>query len=131
MSMRRRDLLRAAAVLPAATWLAGARASEAGPRRLFVYEPRLPGELWRPLAAGQGLLQAVPIAGDRVRFARACLASSPDWIGGVVRPADLLVLAGSAEEEGFRMLTERTGLKAGGAGHVYFSMQRRGRAGRA
>jgi hypothetical protein len=129
MSLRRRDMLRAAVVLPAVTCLCVGQAGT--PRRLFVYEPRLPEALWRPLAAGNGLLQAVAIGGDRVRFAHACLAGSPDWLGGVLRPADLLVLVGCAEEEGLRMLNERTLLKAGGAAHLYFSMQRRGRGSRA
>jgi hypothetical protein len=68
---------------------------------------------------------AVAIDGDRVRFARACLAAAPRWIGGVLRPVDLLVLAGSAEEEGFRMRDERLLHLPGLTGHVVFSMQRR------
>jgi hypothetical protein len=126
MSLMRRELLLLAAALPAAARLGATRASQPAARRLFVYDPRLPAAVWRPLAAQHGLIEALLLEGDRVRFARACLATAPDWIGGLIRPADLLVLAGSAEEEGLRLLKERRLRRAGGPDHVFFSMQRRG-----
>jgi hypothetical protein len=131
MSIQRRDLLRLAATLPAVACLTGHAQASAPGRRLFVYEPGVPASVWRALAARQGiaaaavLVAAVAIDGDRVRFARACLATAPGWIGGVLRHADLLVLGGCAEEEGFRMYEERTLRLPGLAGHVVFGMQPR------
>jgi hypothetical protein len=132
MSVQRRDLLRLAAVVPVAAWLGTRRAAAAPLWRLFVYEPRIPASVWQALAARQGLaagslrLEPLPADLDRVRFARACVAAAPGWIGGVLRPVDLLVLAGTAEEEGYRMWEERM-LRGSQAGLVVFAMQHRRR----
>jgi hypothetical protein len=133
MSIPRREVLRMVAAMPVAAWLGGAVAAVPA-RRLFVYEPRLPAALWRPLAVRQGLAAgALALPGDveRVRFARACLAQGPEWIGGVLRPGDFLVLAGSAEEEGYRLREERMLRSPRQSSHVVFSMQHRSRGVRA
>jgi hypothetical protein len=138
MSLRRRDLLLLAAAMPAAACLASAAAAVAAgrapPRRLFVYGPGVPACVWQPLAVRQGLalrhlpVQALALEGDRVRFARACLAGAPDLIGGVLPAADFLVLSGTAEEAGLRLREERLLRSPGQPGHVVFSMRRRGTA---
>lgn len=101
----RRDFLGLAAAVPGVVLLrlTPAQAATAGPRRLFVYEAGLPERIWRPVALRQAPMQARALEGDRVRCARALLAAGPQTIGGLTRYADLLILAGTAEEAGYRL----------------------------
>lgn len=127
MSLRRRDVLQWGAALPLILPGVMHASQPADLKALFVYEPTLPAALYRRLAAqAPGSLALLPMQGERVRFARACLAQGPDWLGGLIRPADLLILAGTAEEAGLRLREERLVSSGRGAPHLMFTMQRRG-----
>jgi hypothetical protein len=129
MSLTRRDMLLLAAALPAAGGLGRDAAGAVPRRRIFVYGPGVPASLWQSLAVRQGLatghlpMAALLLEGDRVRFARACLAGTPDLLGGVLPAADFLVLCGTAEEAGWRLREERLLRAPGQPGHVVFRMQ--------
>lgn len=106
----RRDFLGLLATLPAAAvlrwtpaWGASTRA-----RMVFVHEAALPRSVWLPMALRHAAVSPRALEGDRVRFARAILADAPLLIGGLTRHADLIVLAGTAEEAGFRLVEQST-----------------------
>jgi hypothetical protein len=103
--IERREFLRFVAALPGAALLGWRPAPvvAASSPMVFVYEPSLPESVWRRVATRHGPLEVRPLEGDRVRFARALLARAPQAISGLTRHVDLLLLAGTAEEEGFRM----------------------------
>jgi hypothetical protein len=133
MSLKRREVLRMVAAVPAAAWLGNAVAASEAVRWLFVYDDESHASLAdslarRGVAAAPGSLsKLLPADGDCVRFARECLASAPEVIHGVLRPASFLVIAGTAEEAGFRAIEERMQRSPRGSGQVLFSMQHRSR----
>jgi hypothetical protein len=128
--IERRDVLKLVAALPGMALLGWepARASAPASPVLFAYHPAVPESVWRPLAQQHGASAAQAIEGDRVRFARAWLSCAPQSIGGLTGYADLLILAGAAEEEGFRMREElrvEIARREGKAVLLYWRMQRR------
>jgi hypothetical protein len=128
MSFPRRGFLRLLVALPGAALLRWTPAEGAGggSRRLFVYEAGLAESVWLPVARRHAPMEVRPLAGDRVRFARAVLAASPQSIAGLTRHVDLLLLAGTAEEEGFRLVEQSaTRLGAGQPALVFWRMQPR------
>jgi len=128
--IERRDFLRLLGAVPGAALLgwAAARAAATHSPMVFVYEPSLPGFVWHRVAMRHRLAEFRPLEGDRVRFARALLASAPQSIGGLTRHVDLLLLAGTAEEEGFRMREQALmeGVRGTQPALVCWIMQRRG-----
>lgn len=104
----RRDFLGLLATLPGAALLrwTPVRGAPRQVRMVFVYDPQLPGSVWMPVVLRHAPCSARAVTGDRVRFAREVLASTPQMIGGLTRHADRLVLTGTAEEVGFRVVEE-------------------------
>ena len=105
MSIRRRELLQWAAVLPVATRLG--RASAAAPvRTLCVCDDERLRSWLAAAGAPRSRVLVLPTDVDAVRFARECLAAAPQVIHGALLPGSFLVLAGTAEEAGLRIVEE-------------------------
>jgi hypothetical protein len=51
---------------------------------------------------------ALPIEGDRIRFARAVFAERPAYVVGVSRPADALLIEDVAREAGYVLADDQT-----------------------
>ncbi len=105
-SLSRRGVLAGAALaVPTVSGLAAWRWRH-GDSRLAVYDQSL-GAGRRFAAAGKAQgLPSKPIEGDRVRFMRELLATRPALVAGVSRPADLLLMAEVALEEGYMLAAE-------------------------
>jgi hypothetical protein len=123
----RRGFLGLLVALPGAALLRWTPAQGAvnGSRMLFVYEAGLSESVWLPVARRYAPLEVRPIEGDRVRFARALLAAAPQSIGGLTRHADLLLLVGTAEEAGFRVVEQSVSRPTGQPALVLWRMQHR------
>jgi hypothetical protein len=91
--------------MPAAATLVEASASEPS-RMLFVYDGSAADAVRWVSKSKLAPADARPLAGDRVRFAHALLATAPQTIGGLTRHVDLLVIAGAAEEAGYRLIEQ-------------------------
>jgi hypothetical protein len=101
---RREALMGALAVpalagLPRLSWARGESA-------LVVYDPAL--ESGRRLAEAHGG-EALAIAGDRIRFARALFERQPALVVGVSRTADALLIEDVGREAGFRPVSDASG----------------------
>lgn len=106
MTLKRRELLQWAAAVPVATWLGQAAAAAPSERALLVCDdPRLMRLIAASGTAGTQV-KLLPRDAEAVRFARECLAVAPEVIHGALRAGSFLVLAGTAEEAGFRLREE-------------------------
>jgi hypothetical protein len=123
----RRGFLGLLIALPGAALLrwtsAPGAVSRSGP--LFVYDAGLSESAWLPVARPYAPVEARALEGDRVRFARAVLAAAPESIAGLTRHADFLLLAGTAEEEGFRVVEQPVSRSASQPALVFFRMRHR------
>ena len=52
--------------------------------------------------------EALPIEGDRIRFARAVFARRPAFVVGVSRPADALLIEDVGREAGYVLADDKT-----------------------
>lgn len=93
----RRQAVLGALAVPAAAGLPKA-AFARGTGAVLLHDPSL--EAARRLAATHGG-EALPIEGDRVRFARAVFARRPSLVMGVSRPADALLIEDVGRETGY------------------------------
>ena len=98
----RRQALAGAVAAPLVA--ASPRRSSVGPT-VTVYDPALAS----PPAAG-----ARPIAGDRIRFARALFGQRPVWVVGLSRRADALLIEDVGRESGYVPVAAPAGLGAHG-----------------
>jgi hypothetical protein len=80
-----------------------AAAASGGP--VLLHDASL--EAGRRFAAAYGG-EALPIEGDRIRFARAVFARQPAYVVGVSRPADALLIEEVAREAGYMLADDRT-----------------------
>jgi hypothetical protein len=97
MKASRRGVLAGALAVPAAAGLP--RIAAAGESRaVLVHDPSLAAG--RRFAEAYGG-EALPIEGDRIRFARAVFARRPAYVVGVSRPADALLIEDVAREAGY------------------------------
>jgi hypothetical protein len=97
MRATRRGVLAGALAVPAAAGLpavAGAKVTGA----LLLHDASL--EAGRRFAQAYGG-EALPIEGDRIRFARAVFARRPAYVVGVSRPADALLIEDVGREAGY------------------------------
>jgi hypothetical protein len=104
MRATRRGVLAGALAVPAAAGLP--RIAAAGESRaVLLHDPSL--------AAGRRFAEAcggdvLPIAGDRIRFARAVFARRPAYVVGVSRPADALLIEDVGREAGYAPTDDET-----------------------
>lgn len=102
MKTSRRTVLAGALAVPAFASLPHAAAAKAG-KPVLLHDASL--------AAGRRLAEAhagtaLPIEGDRIRFARAVFAQRPSYVVGVSRPADALLIEDVAREAGYVRVTD-------------------------
>lgn len=97
MKTTRRRVLAGALAVPAVAGMPGTASARAG-RAVLLHDPSLAAG--RRFAAAYGG-EAVPIEGDRIRFARAVFAKRPAFVVGVSRPADALLIEDVAREAGY------------------------------
>ena len=97
MKATRRAVLGGALAVPAVAGMphvAGARGAEA----VLLHDPSLDaGRRFAKAYSGE----ALPIEGDRIRFARAVFARRPAYVVGVSRPADALLIEDVGREAGY------------------------------
>lgn len=103
MKATRRGVLAGALAVPAlaAPRVASARAGEA----VLLHDASL--EAGRRFAAAYGG-EALPIEGDRIRFARAVFERRPSFVVGVSRPADALLIEDVGREAGYVLADDKT-----------------------
>lgn len=101
MMASRREALKGTVAVPAIAGLPKWRWRH-GETSLLLYDPAL--EAGRRLAAtGEApRSEALEIAGDRVRFARAAFERRPALVVGISRPADAMLIEDVAAEAGYR-----------------------------
>lgn len=97
MKATRREAMLAALAVPAAAGMPELAAARQN-RAVLVHDPSL--EAGRRLVQAYGG-EALPIEGDRIRFARAVFAEHPAFVVGVSRPADALLIEEVAREAGY------------------------------
>jgi hypothetical protein len=100
----RRGVLAGALAVPAVAGLphvASARSAGA----VLLHDPSLAAG--RRFAEAYGG-EALPIEGDRIRFARAVFERRPAFVVGVSRPADALLIEEVAREAGYLLADDRT-----------------------
>jgi hypothetical protein len=93
----RRGVLASALAVPAVAGLPRAVSAKVG-NAVLLHDPSL--EAGRRFAAAYGG-DALPIEGDRIRFARAVFERRPAYVVGVSRPADALLIEEVAREAGY------------------------------
>jgi hypothetical protein len=108
MKATRREAMLGALAVPA---VAGMPRLKRGTAPLLVHDPALAAS--RRLAAAYGG-EALAIAGDRIRFARALFERQPSLVVGVTRSADALLLEEVGREAGYRPVAAPAGLGAWG-----------------
>ena len=97
MMATRRGVLAGALAVPAVAGLPRV-ASANGGDTVLLHDPSL--EAGRRFAEAFGG-EALPIEGDRIRFARAVFERRPAFVVGVSRPADALLIEEVAREAGY------------------------------
>lgn len=102
MKATRRETLIGALAVPAAAGLPKA-AFARGTGAVLLHDPALAAV--RRLAAMHGG-EALPIEGDRIRFARAVFERRPSLVLGVSRPADALLIEDVGREAGYAPVSE-------------------------
>jgi len=100
----RRGVLGGAAAATAVIGAPRAAAASAG-GAVLLHDPAL--EAGRRLAEAHSG-EALPIEGDRIRFARAVFARRPAYVIGVTRPADALLIEDVGREAGYAPADDRT-----------------------
>ena len=97
MKATRRGVLAGALAAPVLAGLPRV-ASASGGDAVLLHDPSLEaGRLFAEAYAGK----ALPIEGDRIRFARAVFAKRPAFVVGVSRPADALLIEDVGREAGY------------------------------
>ena len=97
MRATRREAMLAALAVPATAGMPKLAAARTG-GAVLLHDPSL--EAGRRFAKAHGG-EALPIEGDRVRFARAVFAGRPAFVVGVSRPADAMLIEDVAREAGY------------------------------
>jgi hypothetical protein len=97
MKATRRGVIAGALAVPALAGLPRAASARTG-NALLLHDPSL--EAGRRFAAAYPG-EALPIEGDRIRFARAVFGRRPAFVVGVSRPADALLIEDVAREAGY------------------------------
>jgi len=100
----RRGVLAGALAVPAVAGLPRV-ASARGGEPVLLHDPSL--EAGRRCAEAYGA-RALPIEGDRIRFAREVFGKRPAFVVGVSRPADALLIEEVAREAGYLPADDRT-----------------------
>lgn len=104
MKATRRGVLAGALAVPALAGVprvASARAGDA----VLLHDASL--EAGRRFTAAYGG-EALPIEGDRIRFARAVFERRPSFVVGVSRPADALLIEDVGREAGYVLADDKT-----------------------
>ena len=97
MRATRRGVLAGALAAPVLAGLPRV-ASASGGDAVLLHDPSLEaGRRFAEAYAGK----ALPIEGDRIRFARAVFAKRPAFVVGVSRPADALLIEDVGREAGY------------------------------
>jgi len=91
----------AASAVAGVPHVAAARGSGA----VLLHDPSL--EAGRRFAEAYGG-EALPIEGDRIRFARAVFEKRPAFVVGVSRPADALLIEDVGREAGYVLADDKT-----------------------
>ena len=104
MKATRRGLLAGALAVPAVAGLPRVASASTGDA-VLLHDASL--EAGRRFAEAYGG-EALPIAGDRIRFARAVFERRPAFVVGVSRPADALLIEEVAREAGYLPADDRT-----------------------
>lgn len=104
MKATRRGVLGGAVAATAVIGAPRAAAASAG-GAVLLHDPAL--EAGRRLAEAHSG-EALPIEGDRIRFARAVFARRPAYVIGVTRPADALLIEDVGREAGYAPADDRT-----------------------
>ena len=104
MKATRRGVLAGALAAPAVAGLPRVASARAG-QALLLHDPSL--------KAGRRFAEAYPgealaIAGDRIRFARAVFEQRPAFVVGVSRPADALLIEEVGREAGYAPADDAT-----------------------
>lgn len=97
MKATRRGVLAGTAAISALAGVPRVASAKAG-KAVLLHDPSL--ETGRRFAQAYGS-EALPIEGDRIRFARAVFARGPAYVVGVSRPADALLIEDVAREAGY------------------------------
>ena len=97
MRATRREAMLAALAVPATAGMPRIAAAR-GRAAVLVHDPSLAAG--RRFAEAYGG-EALPIEGDRIRFARAVFAKRPAFVVGVSRPADALLIEDVGREAGY------------------------------
>ena len=100
----RRGVLAGALAAPAVAGLPGAASARVG-KAVLLHDPSL--EAGQRFAEAYGG-EALPIEGDRIRFARAVFARRPSFVVGVSRPADALLIEDVGREAGYGLADDAT-----------------------
>ena len=104
MKATRRGVLAGVLAVPAAAGVPRVTAAKAG-GAVLLHDPAL--EAGRRLAEAHGG-EALPIEGDRIRFAQSVFARRPAYVVGISRPADALLIEEVAREAGYVPADDRT-----------------------
>jgi hypothetical protein len=104
MKATRRGVLAGALAAPAAAGLPRVAAAK-GSGAVLLHDPSL--EAGRRFA-GAYRGETLPIAGDRIRFAREVFARCPAYVVGVSRPADALLIEDVGREAGYAPADDQT-----------------------
>ncbi len=97
MKATRRGVLVGALAVPAMAGMPRAASARTG-QAVLLHDPSLAAG--RRLAEAYGG-EALPIEGDRIRFARAVFEGRPAFVVGVSRPADALLIEEVGREAGY------------------------------
>ena len=104
MKATRRGVLVGGLVVPAAAAVPLAASAKDG-AAVLLHDSSL--EAGRRFAAAYGG-SALPIEGDRIRFARAVFEKRPAYVVGVSRPADALLIEEVGREAGYVLADDST-----------------------
>jgi hypothetical protein len=104
MKATRRGVLAGVLAVPAVAGLPRVATASTGDA-VLLHDASL--EAGRRVAEAYGG-QALPIEGDRIRFARAVFARRPAFVVGVSRPADALLIEDVAREAGYVLADDET-----------------------
>jgi len=82
-----------------------AAAANTSSHGVMVYDPALVGGTRFADRVRQNMKHAQPIEGDRIRFSQSVLSTRPDFIAGVSRGSDYLLITDAARDQGFKEVT--------------------------
>ncbi|HKJ74979.1 MAG TPA: hypothetical protein VKA19_12765 [Alphaproteobacteria bacterium] len=101
-----------------------AMAALTGKRPVLVYDDAAPAARRFAATSHKDFAQIRAIKGDRIRFTRALVAERPDVVTGVTRYPDFLMITGTAEETGYRVIAQ-TRRQGGRPALIAWTMRRR------